>query len=251
MPANPTPPRPVSETPLAALERLCKLSHDDNCALMAEGCHPDARCDCCLQYDLAEIRTALSRPQGRGDAVDAETLTELDAMSQRELVLFAFLSLGDDEEFEPHVARAALNLWNKRDAASLPSGRGDVSTEAREWLMAWQSPAADAPNCAEWAAEILSALDGQRSARDHNWQTFGPNDVIQGTITVCIKCGLLAPRDGQRREGGTQKQKAAFVLGAEWATMRYLPNGPVGFYAEAVTAAKATYDSTPSSGATK
>jgi hypothetical protein len=37
----------------------------------------------------------------------------------------------------------------------------------------------------------------------------------------------------------------AFVRGAEWATMRYLPTGPEGFYTEAETEAMRLYPANP------
>ena len=43
-----------------ALDQLYHLSHDEDCALMAEGVmRPDTVCDCCLQYALAEVRMGL------------------------------------------------------------------------------------------------------------------------------------------------------------------------------------------------
>ena len=43
-----------------ALDQLYHLSHDDDCALMAEGVqHPETVCDCCLQDALAEVRLGI------------------------------------------------------------------------------------------------------------------------------------------------------------------------------------------------
>lgn len=60
--ASPAPSPQGSGEALRALGRLERLSHDDDCALMAEDVHPEARCSCCLQYALAEVRRALATP---------------------------------------------------------------------------------------------------------------------------------------------------------------------------------------------
>lgn len=56
----------------------------------------------------------------------------------------------------------------------------------------------------------------------------------------------LARADRMQRERDEARRKA-FMRGAEWATMRYLPTGPAGFYDEADAAARSIYGPAPAS----
>lgn len=95
---------------IPALEQLCTLAHDDDCALMAEGSHPGARCDCCLSYALADVRRALvarASVHERQQDVAPQALTSVRERLQKNIQCAVELSFCDE------AGEITEDLWYK------------------------------------------------------------------------------------------------------------------------------------------
>ena len=148
---------------LDALELLCRLAHDDDCALMAEGSHPTARCDCCLSYALSDVRRALAPAPG----VPVATAP---VAWQNKVAVLAELELmtPDDDTEEAAQCDKRWHSWAMRQASIIHGGNASQTVaSAIAWarIIVGHAPPAGEPTPALSREAVEAAIEKYGDAR--------------------------------------------------------------------------------------